>query len=96
MSTDTTKDGGSAFPMSRAHFTPGGDRMVSADWTPGMSLRDWFAGQALAGHVASEDSRTYTGGCSIEQWRADLAATDARYCYSLADAMLAAREGGSE
>lgn len=47
----------------------------------GMTLRDWFAGQALASCMVGEFSST-------EQC--------ARYCYSKADAMLAAREGGAK
>jgi hypothetical protein len=45
----------------------------------GMSLRDWFAGQALAGMQSQ-----YKAG----RLRHDYAATDA---YAFADAMLAAR-----
>lgn len=44
-----------------------------------MSLRDWFAGQALAGILAGSN----TGGT----W-----ADDARSAYLAADAMLAARK----
>jgi len=39
-------DGGAAFP-SVAVFGAGGQ--LSSETTPGLSLRDWFAGQALAG-----------------------------------------------
>ena len=42
----------------------------------GMSLRDWFAGQALAGYLTHEDG-----------WTAHLHVA-ARDCYELADAML--------
>ena len=43
----------------------------------GMTLRDWFAGQALA-------------GADFDEWREyDHLA---RHCYQVADAMLAARE----
>ena len=45
---------------------------------PGMSLRDWFAGQALAGWLAS--------GGSVD-WD-----QDAKNAYTAADALLAARE----
>ena len=43
-----------------------------------MSLRDWFAGQALAGLGFMDTERTYD--------------TDAHNCYQMADAMLKARE----
>ena len=51
-----------------------------------MSLRDWFAGQALAGDLASQSIEVgyYTG----ENWQKEAA----RNAYRLADAMLAARK----
>jgi hypothetical protein len=49
----------------------------------GMSLRDWFAGQALSGMTANP-----TVAPTIKN--ADIASI----CYSLADAMLAEREKG--
>lgn len=59
------KEGGPAFPYS---------------FYPGMTLRDWFAGQALAGML----------GCPLQpQSGPDMYARDA---YAMADAMLAARE----
>lgn len=60
-----------------------------------MSLRDWFAGQALAGSLASlinnyNDAKinivSRESGLTIEQ-------VIAKSCYSWADAMLAARGG---
>lgn len=54
--TDTTtpKDGGPAFPYAfqhedAAHFT-------SAGFAPGMTLRAWFAGKAMAGLLADADT----------------------------------------
>ena len=47
---------------------------------PGMSLRDWFAGQALA-------------GCAVDEAHPNLVA---QWCYRIADAMLAAREAQGE
>lgn len=51
---------------------------------PGMTMRDWFAGQALAGTMAS-------GRCisNAPEWVPG-------YCYDVADAMLAEREAGSK
>lgn len=58
-------DGGPAFPgENEVHFFEG------------MSLRDWFAGQAMAGVLANEG------------WSRDIATI----AYATADAMLAARE----
>jgi hypothetical protein len=62
----TIKDGGPAFPRP----------MVAA--APGMTLRDWFAGQALQGLLASTKTSD--------------ALTIAKDAYILADAMLRARE----
>lgn len=82
MSDEQTKidDGGPAFPCGlAATASPNGDPILydSADRAGGgMSLRDYFAGQALAG-LAPQDS----------SW-----ARIAKGCYIAADAMLAARK----
>ena len=68
MSKDT--NGGPAFPVPLgAHLD-------------GMSLRDWFAGQALAGYLASVEP-----GCDALPVRDKLAVS----MYDMADAMLKAR-----
>jgi hypothetical protein len=59
----TTANGGPAFPE------------LNSQMVPGMSLRDWFAGQFLAG-------QRWSGGTLDEL---------AHDSYQLADAMLAAR-----
>ena len=69
----TINDGGPAFPSVGEGF---GNPSYSA---PGMTLRDWFAGQALAGLIA-------------DQSRDGSADDRARYAYAYADAMLKARE----
>jgi len=48
----------------------------------GMTLRDWFAGQALMGSMASD----------TEQWQVANVEDRATMVYLIADAMLAARE----
>lgn len=65
-------DGGPAFPRSPHSGDCSGD---------GMTLRDWFAGQALAGIMAT-------------QWRpsGDDVSPLAEDAYKVADAMLAMRE----
>lgn len=78
-------DGGPAYPI------PVDDRPGAYEAHPGMSLRDWFAGQALAGlcgnpggpFQANERSGWAIVNCSPE-FIAD-------ECYKLADAMIAAK-----
>ncbi len=60
------KNGGQAFP--RGHF----------EWKDGMTLRDWFAGQAM--------SNGYTEISTAQEI--------AEWSYQIADAMIAARQKG--
>ena len=81
--SDKPNDGGPAFPTRGEDFVDGPQgRMPQSAWgmepKSGMSIRDWFAGQALAGWVA----------CLGEHSEA------AQQCYHLADAMLAERAKG--
>jgi hypothetical protein len=77
------KDGGWAFPQQSVWVGDAGDEaFVSA--FPGMSLRDWFAGQALAGQMASEG---YAVGLRGPK-------TSAARAYEFADAMIAERDKG--
>ena len=70
-------DGGAAFPYEPHYDLEG--RSVPGD--RGMTLRDWFAGRAMAEMIRlSTDSE---GGWSAENV--------AYGCYNLADAMLIAR-----
>jgi hypothetical protein len=59
----------------------------------GMTLRDWFAGQVLAGYSALPDERSHRA-CdgNAAAWRANLRKQDAEYCYQMADAMLKVRK----
>lgn len=70
-------DGGPAFPM---YFGPndGGNN-------GGMALRDYFAGQAMAGLFANSDAFEHNDD-----------ATMAKYAYSVADAMIEARKRRAE
>ena len=77
------KDGGPAFPVSWNANEPG--QLVSV---PGMSLRDFFAGQALSGLFAS--------GRPVEETPPKVYAVAAGYCYRIADAMLKARKTVAE
>lgn len=71
-------DHGAAFPVF-----PDSNSVFSAAFNPGMSLRDYFAGQALAGIAASSSH--------FDDFEM------ARWCYRMADIMLQTRfEGGAE
>lgn len=75
----STPDGGPAFLRSTAEDGGWKDAPV------GVSLRDYFAGQALAGALAAVADKSW----GPESW------TDsklAQHCYEMADAMLKARE----
>ena len=67
-------DGGPAFP--RAPFDVNN---YTGDGSAGMSLRDWFAGQVLAGFMANTNRPT------------SMSLDDARWCFTVADAMIAKR-----
>ncbi|MBK8197005.1 MAG: hypothetical protein IPK75_01455 [Acidobacteria bacterium] len=69
---ERSKDGGPAFPTAGS---------------TGMSLRDWFAGQALAG-LCGTDARVYID-------RNKIAGRFASVAFELADAMIAAREAAN-
>ena len=63
-------NGGPAFPIET----------TSTPYAPGMTLRDWFAGQALAGFMANTKRPT------------TISSDDAAWAYLIADAMLEARK----
>jgi len=80
--TDQPKDGGPAFASDAYHtVTDSEGNPAYLQRSDGMTLRDYFAGQALAGMLANLDNVSMTfsqfGSCA----------------YKYADAMLAAREG---
>ena len=81
-------DGGPAFPTPDTHH-PDGQIQYGAN---GMSLRDWFAGQALVGMLSGyvgNLNRTCTGIVNIDPRSISVA-------YDIADIMLRARERGQE
>ncbi len=75
---NSINDGGPAFPVPDTYHPNGQVQYGSS----GMSLRDWFAGQALCGIMASGK-----GTSNVEVWGAP-------HAYALADAMLAERARG--
>lgn len=70
--SETIKDGGPAFPVT-AHYDV---------YASGMTLRDWFAGQAIMAAFTSRHVGEYEGDTQ------DIA----NCAFQLADAMLKARE----
>jgi hypothetical protein len=76
MTNEQINDGGQAFPMSFGY---------ESENYSGMSLRDWFAGQALAGMLAN-------AGGNRELHKQSLA----EISYAQADAMLVARKDGAK
>jgi hypothetical protein len=82
-----SKDGGPAFPSGEAFSLDAGGRSddrVMKPLHPGMTLRDYFAGQVIAALLVAP------GQIGDEAWQNDDRA--ATWAYGLADAMLAARE----
>lgn len=73
---DKINDGGYAFPINMHYDETDGSFIVGHD--NGMSLRDWFAGQALA--------------CRYVEQYVNTPEEMARLAYVVADAMLRARE----
>ena len=78
------QDGGPAFPEKL-------EKVIGPDlvqiYKPGMSLRDWFAGQALAGILPARDASPK--GSAFTETEAEWIAQKA---YEQADAMLEARK----
>lgn len=74
------KDGGPAFPHVNPNYDGNWDKEPQR---AGMSIRDWFAGQALAGLSTATDADG--------QWQSDPSGL-AKESYAIADAMLKERE----
>ncbi|MGB1214575.1 MAG: hypothetical protein ACPG4X_14520 [Pikeienuella sp.] len=84
------KDGGPAFPSEFVLHEPGkvGNEVAIKEFSSGMSLRDWFAGQALVGVMTNAEN--FGGAASHEREEAFRRTAD--LLYEIADAMLAARD----
>lgn len=82
--SNTQNDGGPAFPCEYVLHRPGnvGNSAPIMEHSPGMYLRDWFAGRYI------------TGAWSVDP-NADERQEMASQAYAFADAMIAAREGRS-
>ena len=77
-----TNDGGPAFPRNGFEARENGHREFDSHPHSGMTLRDWFAGMALASavHLGSK-------ALTVDQM--------AQTMYIMADAMLSAREANN-
>lgn len=87
-------DGGPAFSGGLFEPQHGGSN-DREPMNPGMSLRDWFAGQALAGLYACRDLQLATLHDQAKTGSGDFDACMAKQAYSQADAMIAARKAGA-
>lgn len=76
MNTPQVNDGGPAFPCEEQIRCNG--EVVDTRKFTGMTLRDYFAGQALAGLLVNQGAKFWDG--------------DARNAYAAADAMIKERE----
>ncbi|TXH40927.1 MAG: hypothetical protein E6Q97_38710 [Desulfurellales bacterium] len=83
----TKNDGGPAFPCQWLDFQPTTGEQVVREQYQGMSLRDWFAGQALAGM----DLNTLLVGCARMENPQDELDVVTRTAFLVADSMLKAR-----
>jgi hypothetical protein len=88
--SERKNDGGFAFPGETTTLAHDDGPLITVKHG-GMKLRDYFAGQALAGMSANEAWVAYAKGCvrngahgTPEEWTA-------KQAYELADSMLAER-----
>ena len=89
--SEKKNDGGPAFPLVETHPVMG-----QRIWSQGLTLRDWFAGQALAGMLANpqhwvDEEKGGTGIFSDNP--GDEADEAAKSAFWFADAMIAQRGG---
>lgn len=76
MKTESHDDGGPAFPFAKEMET-----IQGLQFSTGMSLRDWFAGQALTGLLAGQFSES-------GRWNLNDLPKES---FKIADAMIVAR-----
>lgn len=95
-------DNPSAFPFPEIR---GADGCGIREGSDGMTLRDWFAGQALMGFLADGSQRHVNEALKQEPRFLDLGPSGrmsilneqiASGCYGIADAMLAERSKGGD
>lgn len=82
-------NGGPAFPCTNEQFTLGNPQTGDA-WA-GLSLRDWFAGQAIGSIISAASAKQHHPGRGASDPR-PLEQRIAGDAYEIADAMLAVRK----
>lgn len=89
-------DGGTAFPVEGMRGLPGSSgQQVQMVISSGMSLRDYFAGEAMQGYLSGLSSSTEMTSLAAGNARDRGMTADqyiAKHSYALADAMLEARK----
>lgn len=90
--TEQLNDGGPAFPTPDTIFINANGDAQTQFGNPGMSLRDWFAGQALPQVLKWWTKDPETGKPDKDFILDDDADCIARQAYCLADAMLEHRK----
>ena len=86
---EARNDGGPAFPRAMSQFDGGTHMIGDPEFAQeGMTLRDYFAGQALAGMCSELSSLTNAK-------QADVLRVVTGSAYEMADAMLAERDKGA-
>ena len=84
----TQDDGGNAFP-----FQPrDGTGYPCAEHSPGLSIRDWFAGMALQGLLANPSGPIQANGMSGWGWTNCDQRNVVQAAFGIADDMLVARK----
>ena len=83
-----SNDGGQAFPTAG---TCDADGRLILYGNAGMTLRDWYAGQALAGAIANSDVLAAAQETAEKDGKKSKNGL-ALFCIQIADAMLAERE----
>ena len=80
-------DGGSAFPFGQISEQTG--QPINGYFSPGMTIRDWFAGMAVSGENIAISIMVASGKVPTpNDWNGDVV----KGAYAIADAMIAARE----
>lgn len=91
--TTPINDGGPAFPGNGVAWEPETHQYVTAESSQGMSLRDWFAGQALPSIIAAIVESTRD--CP-EVTQMDVLRESVIKAFRTADMAIAAREKGAK